>query len=247
MSKLPDEIRAKLIGGGSPVKPSRADLKAAFAKTPPPDPFTAEERARKNELNASGGGLSGASKAWAEKFDRINDSEFWIALCFRTPAARTRFLTHLGIAESGVELVNGDTVAAKLGVALDQTAAGADDVRAKLRTATARLKVSRDEIRNALQMRPHPDPLADTADHPDDLEAEAAAELAALASHLAAPSQAWYERFGTTLDSPHWVAVCFRDRAEKERFLNLTGLIQLGDKYLDGDKAAIVLDIDLGA
>lgn len=43
------------------------------------------------------------------------------------------------------------------------------------------------------------------------------------------------------LDSEYWVALCFQTREQKEQFLRITRLIGLGDKYIDGRKAAKLL------
>lgn len=41
------------------------------------------------------------------------------------------------------------------------------------------------------------------------------------------------------LDTEYWFAVVFVDREHKERFLKHFGLIEYGDKYIDGDEALI--------
>lgn len=45
-------------------------------------------------------------------------------------------------------------------------------------------------------------------------------------------------RFKDATDSEYWVAFCFRNRAEKEEFLKEFGLSRLGNKYIDGNRAA---------
>jgi hypothetical protein len=49
------------------------------------------------------------------------------------------------------------------------------------------------------------------------------------------------EWMNSALDSEYWCAFCFQTREQKEQFLRLAGLIGLGDKYLDGRKAANLL------
>ena len=49
------------------------------------------------------------------------------------------------------------------------------------------------------------------------------------------------EWMNSALDSEYWVAFCFQTREQKEQFLRLAGLIGLGDKYIDGRKAAKLL------
>lgn len=46
-------------------------------------------------------------------------------------------------------------------------------------------------------------------------------------------------------DTEFWFAVSFQTRAQKEQFLKLAKLIELGDKYLDGWEVAKVLGIPL--
>lgn len=41
-------------------------------------------------------------------------------------------------------------------------------------------------------------------------------------------------RFEIVNDSEYWIAVCFETRQQKEEFLALHGLSDLGDKYIDG-------------
>lgn len=45
-------------------------------------------------------------------------------------------------------------------------------------------------------------------------------------------------RLRDATDSEYWVALCFHNREEKERFLKEFGLSRLGDKYLDGNRVA---------
>jgi hypothetical protein len=54
-------------------------------------------------------------------------------------------------------------------------------------------------------------------------------------------AQAVTEWMNSALDSEYWVAFCFQTRDQKEQFLRLAGLIGLGDKYIDGRKAAKLL------
>ncbi len=55
---------------------------------------------------------------------------------------------------------------------------------------------------------------------------------------LKADIKAEQHRFEIVNDSEYWVAFCFESRAQKEEFLRLFDLLQLGDKYIDGLKAA---------
>lgn len=90
------------------------------------------------------------------------------------------------------------------------------------------------------------DPLADVAYcDPPNMEADSAAELSALQEAFKARAKQEAQRFRDVTDSEFWVAVCFQTREDKERFLRALNLIQLGDKYIDGHKAAQLLGVDL--
>lgn len=52
-------------------------------------------------------------------------------------------------------------------------------------------------------------------------------------------------RFVDNTDSEYWICLGFQNRAQKEDFLRLSGLIALGDKYLDGVEVAKVLGVQL--
>lgn len=91
-----------------------------------------------------------------------------------------------------------------------------------------------------------PDPLADVEySDPPNLEADTAAEFDALQAGFKARAKQEARRFQDVTDSEFWVAVCFQTRAEKEAFLKALNLAQLGDKYIDGHKAAQLLGVDL--
>lgn len=94
--------------------------------------------------------------------------------------------------------------------------------------------------------KPGADPLAGVkyADPPN-VEQDAAAEFSAVLDAFKGRKKAEDQRFQEVTDSEFWFAVCFRTRADKEKFLRALKLAQLGDKYLDGHKAAQVLGIDL--
>lgn len=90
------------------------------------------------------------------------------------------------------------------------------------------------------------DPLADVAYcDPPNLEADSAAELNAMQQAFKARAKQEAQRFRDVTDSEYWVAVCFQTREDKDRFLRALNLIQLGDKYIDGHKAAQLLGVDL--
>lgn len=87
---------------------------------------------------------------------------------------------------------------------------------------------------------PLADPLADT-EYSGDLESDAGAELDDLQKAYRERAKNEANRFKNATDSEYWVAVCFKTRADKEKFLREFGLDSLGDKYIDGHKAAETL------
>ena len=91
---------------------------------------------------------------------------------------------------------------------------------------------------------PEPDPFAEVT-YTGDLSQDAAAEFTALEEGYRDRATAERARFKRATDSEFWVAVCFTTREEKERFLERSGLIDHGDKYLDGRIVADTLGVDL--
>jgi hypothetical protein len=67
-----------------------------------------------------------------------------------------------------------------------------------------------------------------------DIETEAKADISEALRLFKERAAAANQRFVDNTDSEHWVAICFQNRAQKEEWLRETGLIDLGDKYLDG-------------
>lgn len=92
--------------------------------------------------------------------------------------------------------------------------------------------------------KPAPDPLADV-DYSGDLAADSAAELTAMQAAYRQRAKTEADRFRAATDSEYWVAVCFKTREDKERFLAGAGLLDYGDKYLDGYIAAKKLGIPM--
>lgn len=93
-----------------------------------------------------------------------------------------------------------------------------------------------------------PDPMASVeySSFEPDVESDSKLEAAAVLAAFKRRRKDEDRRFMDATDSEFWVAFCFRNRDDKERFLKLAKLAQLGDKYIDGHKAAQVLGVDLG-
>lgn len=87
---------------------------------------------------------------------------------------------------------------------------------------------------------PIADPLADT-EYTGDLASDVGVELTDLQTAYRDRAKNEAKRFKNATDSEYWFAVCFRDRASKEKFLRDYGLIELGDKYIDGHRAGKML------
>lgn len=77
------------------------------------------------------------------------------------------------------------------------------------------------------------------------VEERATAVLNEAQQAFANRAKAENERMLLAVDSEFWVAFAFQTRAQKEQFLKLANLIQLGDKYIDGWEAAKILGITL--
>lgn len=78
-----------------------------------------------------------------------------------------------------------------------------------------------------------------------DAEADSVTELNELQAGFKERAEKERQRFLEATDSEYWVAVCFQTRAEKEEFLEKLGLLQNGDKYLEGRAVARALGVTL--
>lgn len=88
------------------------------------------------------------------------------------------------------------------------------------------------------------DPLAEVQ-YTGNVEKDSAAELDALAEGFRKRRDQEAQRFRDATDSEFWFAVCFRDRAHKDRFLAQIEAARLGDKYIDGHALAKLLNLDI--
>ena len=79
----------------------------------------------------------------------------------------------------------------------------------------------------------------------DNLEADTVAETDALMSAFQKRAKEEEKRREIATDSEFWFAVCFQTREQKDQFLKNAGLIQIGDKYLDGVRVAKKLKVDI--
>ena len=78
-----------------------------------------------------------------------------------------------------------------------------------------------------------------------DMEQAPREEMNAILQGFKSRSEREDQRVLDATDSEYWVALCFQTREQKEEFLTKLRLLDLGDKYIDGMKAATVLGIKL--
>jgi hypothetical protein len=83
----------------------------------------------------------------------------------------------------------------------------------------------------------------DLANRP--LAEETKEELTGVATSFRDRAKTEQKRFDDATDSEYWCAFYFQDRAQKEAFLRALKLIDLGDKYIEGQEAARRLGVTL--
>ena len=91
---------------------------------------------------------------------------------------------------------------------------------------------------------PTPDPLAGIQ-YEGDIAADSQLELDALAQGFRDRAAREQDRLTDAMDSQFWVTLCFRTRDDVDTFLRRLHLDALGNKYIDGHKAAVVLGVDM--
>ncbi len=80
---------------------------------------------------------------------------------------------------------------------------------------------------------------------PEQLEEGIADDMSGILTAFKERAQDENARLLDATDSEFWFAVCFQTREQKEEFLKKMGLLDIGDKYLDGLKVAAKLGIKL--
>ena len=171
------------------------------------------------------------AKREADRFRLATDSEYWIAFCFRTQAARDAFAR-------AVKARPDHRVA---GQALPQKPPGTITAASRaMRMLMARSTRGLDTTA-ILNAKPAPDPFA-AAPQGDDLEHDSASELDTLLAALTAPPDPVP---ANVLDSPWHVIAWWPSRDDKDAWLAATGCDVLGDKHVDGHQAASTLGIRL--
>ncbi|MGW5741569.1 hypothetical protein [Amycolatopsis sp. NPDC003861] len=120
-----------------------------------------------------------------------------------------------------------------------------DDLLAQLSAQAAPAGAqSNEDVLAQLKAEPEPDPLADV-EYTGDLPEDSRRELTALQQGFRDRARREAERFRLATDSEYWIAVCFKTREDKEKFLRNAGLLAIGDKYMDGYAVARVLGVPM--
>lgn len=88
------------------------------------------------------------------------------------------------------------------------------------------------------------DCLADV-EYTDNAEKDSELELSATLKAFKERAKAEEKRRVDATDSEFWVCVVFQNREQKEEFLTKLGLIADGDKYLDGQRVADAVGVEL--
>lgn len=91
-----------------------------------------------------------------------------------------------------------------------------------------------------------PDPLAGY-EYTGDIEADSAAEMSAVKAGFIARTQQESRRRERATDSEYWVCMCFQSREQVEEFLRRTGWGLPTDKYIDGQRVAASLGVEIPA
>lgn len=88
------------------------------------------------------------------------------------------------------------------------------------------------------------DPLAEI-EYSGDLEQDCAVEVSALKAGFIARAKSERLRKEKATDSEYWVCLCFQSRDQVEEFLRKTKWGRSSDKYLDGQKVAKKIGVEL--
>ena len=79
----------------------------------------------------------------------------------------------------------------------------------------------------------------------DSAEDDSAQEMNAVRREFQDRISTQRKRVADAIDTEFWCAVYFRNRAQKEAFLSAVSMLAEGDKYIDGERLAKRLGIDL--
>lgn len=88
-------------------------------------------------------------------------------------------------------------------------------------------------------------PLVQMPELTGDAEVDSKADLDAVKKGFRDRLKAENKRKVDATDSEHWVCICFQTREQKTAFLNQSNMRQFGTKYLNGEKVAKMMGIEL--
>jgi hypothetical protein len=112
---------------------------------------------------------------------------------------------------------------------------------AKSKVAAARREL---EQQKALRKNP-PKQYIQMPEPTGDAEADSLADLNELQRGFRERAKNEEKRFALVTDSEYWACLCFQTRAQKDAFLQALGILDIGDKYIDGKEVAKRLGIAL--
>ena len=117
---------------------------------------------------------------------------------------------------------------------------------AKKEEAKQKLESAKMAAKNAVAVRKNPVPrYVDIPEQTGDAEADSAADLDAVQAGFRKRAKDEGKRFALATDTEYWSCICFQTREQKEAFLAAIGVLQYGDKYLDGALVAKALGIEV--
>lgn len=119
----------------------------------------------------------------------------------------------------------------------------AEQARASAKGAKAAAKIAAEDAK--FRLKNPPPQFVEHAEPLDNMEAQSTQELNELQQGFRNRAKAEAERFDLVTDSEFWCCFCFQSRDQKEAFLAALKLLPLGDKYIDGVRAAKELGIKL--
>lgn len=106
--------------------------------------------------------------------------------------------------------------------------------------------LAREIAKQKKQLLKNPQPqYVDMPEMTGDAELDSKADLEAIDEGFRARAKDEAARFRLATDSEYWFCVCFQSREQKEEFLRKMDLIDIGDKYLDGQLVAGRLGVEI--
>lgn len=119
-----------------------------------------------------------------------------------------------------------------------------ENAKAKKAEAKAKAEAAKREARDKKASRAIKLPIyVNMPEQTGDAEVDSAADLDAVQAGFRARAKDDQSRKALATDTEYWACLCFQTRSQKEAFLKALGLIDLGDKYINGVDAAEILGI----